>query len=144
VGKIPEVVLGRGGELVPCSQDTCPGRESSSACIKGIIQVPLIIMSDSSPRAFQGSALILAWRLCHFLCGCVVFFRSGRFSFRWMRASAPVWCSPRGPEGVVDSFGGLILYCCWCDGFNLILGRSVETSNKFVVAQFVRAAPEPS
>jgi hypothetical protein len=54
--------------------------------------------------------LVLAWRLYTFLCGCAMFLRSGRFSFRWVRTSAPIVCSPLGPKGVVDSFGGFILY----------------------------------
>jgi hypothetical protein len=50
----------------------------------GVLGVPLIMVPDSSPRASKG-VLILAWRLL----------------FRWVRASAPVGCSPRGLGGVV-------------------------------------------
>jgi hypothetical protein len=35
-----------------------------SAFFGGIIWVPLIITPDSIPRAFQGSTLVLVWRLC--------------------------------------------------------------------------------
>jgi hypothetical protein len=87
--------------------------------------------------------LILAWRLCYFLCGCAIFLRSGMFSFQWVRASAPVGCSPQGPKGVVDSFWGLILYCCWCDGCNLTSGRPVGTSSEFSVVWFARATSKP-
>jgi hypothetical protein len=65
----------------------------------GVLRVPLIMVPDSSPRASKG-VLILAWRLLpHFFArgstflGCVL--------FRWVRASAPAGCSPRGLEGVV-------------------------------------------
>jgi hypothetical protein len=65
----------------------------------GALRVPLIMVPDSSPRASKG-VLILAWRLLSnffargptFL-GCVL--------FRWVRASAPAGCSPRGLGGVV-------------------------------------------
>jgi hypothetical protein len=40
-----------------------------SAFLGGIIWVPLIITPDSSPRAFQGSILVLVWRLCCQLVG---------------------------------------------------------------------------
>jgi hypothetical protein len=48
------------------------------------------------------------------------------FSFRWVHASAPIGCSPRGLEGVVDSFGGFysLPLLVW---FNLIFGQSVGT-----------------
>jgi hypothetical protein len=65
----------------------------------GVLGVPLIMVPDSSPRASKG-VLILAWRLLsHFFArgptflGCVL--------FRWVRASAPAGCSPRGLGGVV-------------------------------------------
>jgi hypothetical protein len=65
----------------------------------GVLGVPLIMVPDSSPRASKG-VLIIAWRLLsHFFArgptflGCVL--------FRWVRASAPAWCSPRGLGGVV-------------------------------------------
>jgi hypothetical protein len=48
---------------------------------KDIIWVPLIITLDSSPRAFQGSALVLFWRLCHLLRGCAIFFEEWRVQF---------------------------------------------------------------
>jgi hypothetical protein len=65
----------------------------------GVLRVPLIMVPDSSPQASKG-VLILAWRLLsHFFArgpaflGCVL--------FRWVRASAPAGCSPRGLGGVV-------------------------------------------
>ena len=69
------------------------------------MRVPLIMVPDSSPRASKG-VLILAWRLLShcfargpaFL-GCVL--------FRWVRASAPAGCSPRGLGGVVSLLRGL-------------------------------------
>ena len=69
------------------------------------MRVPLIMVPDSSPRASKG-VLILAWRLLsHFFArgpaflGCVL--------FRWVRASAPAGCSPRGLGGVVSLLRGL-------------------------------------
>jgi hypothetical protein len=65
----------------------------------GVLRVPIIMVPDSSPRASKG-VLILAWRLLsHFFArgptflGCVL--------FRWVCASAPAGCSPRGLGGVV-------------------------------------------
>src|SRR5690242_10319240 len=64
------------------------------------------MVPDSSPRASKG-VLALAWRLSsHFFAkgpaflGCVL--------FRWVRASAPAGCSPRGLEGGVSLLRGLI------------------------------------
>ena len=63
------------------------------------------MVPDSSPRASKG-VLALAWRLSsHFFArgpaflGCVL--------FRWVRASAPAGCSPRGLGGVVSLLRGL-------------------------------------
>ena len=63
------------------------------------------MVPDSSPRASKG-VLALAWRLLsHFFArgpaflGCVL--------FRWVRASAPAGCSPRGLGGVVTLLRGL-------------------------------------
>jgi hypothetical protein len=63
------------------------------------------MVPDSSPRASKG-VLVLAWRLVsHFFArgptflGCVL--------FRWVRASAPTGCSPRGLGGVVLLLRGL-------------------------------------
>ena len=63
------------------------------------------MVPDSSPRASKG-VLALAWRLSsHFFArgpaflGCVL--------FRWVRASAPAGCSPRGLGGVVTLLRGL-------------------------------------
>jgi hypothetical protein len=41
--------------------------------------------------------------------------------------SAPIRCSPRGPEGVVDSFGVLVSYLCRRGGLRLSRGRSLCT-----------------
>jgi hypothetical protein len=64
----------------------------------GVLGVPLITVPDSSPRASKG-VLVLAWRLCR------IFVRGPAFLgytlFRWVRASTPVGCSPRGLGGVV-------------------------------------------
>jgi hypothetical protein len=61
--------------------------------------VPLIMVPDSSPRASKG-VLVLAWRLLsHFFARGPTFL--GCVSFRWVRASAPAECSPRGLGGVV-------------------------------------------
>ncbi len=55
------------------------------------------MVPDSSPRASKG-VLALAWRLwLHF--GCIL--------FRWVRASPPAGCSPRGLGGVVSLLRGL-------------------------------------
>jgi hypothetical protein len=65
----------------------------------GVLGVPLIMVLDSSPRASKG-VLILAWRLLsHFFARGPAFL--GCVSFRWVRASAPAGCSPRGLGGVV-------------------------------------------
>jgi hypothetical protein len=57
-------------------------------------QVPLIMVPDSSPRASKG-VLTLAWRLLsHFFARGPAFL--GCILFRWVRASAPAGCSPRG------------------------------------------------
>ena len=59
----------------------------------------------SSPRASKG-VLILAWRLLsHFFARGPAFL--GCISFRWVRASAPAGCSPRGLGGVVTLLRGL-------------------------------------
>jgi hypothetical protein len=65
----------------------------------GVLGVPLIMVPDSSPRASKG-VLILAWRLLsHFFARGPAFL--GCILFRWVRASAPAGCSPRGLGGVV-------------------------------------------
>jgi hypothetical protein len=65
----------------------------------GVLGVPLIMVPDSSPRASKG-VLILAWRLLlHFFARGPAFL--GCVSFRWVCASAPAGCSPRGLGGVV-------------------------------------------
>ena len=63
------------------------------------------MVPDSSPRASKG-VLILAWRLLsHFFARGPAFL--GCISFRWVRASAPAGCSPRGLGGVVTLLRGL-------------------------------------
>jgi hypothetical protein len=98
---LPEARLGR-GEIVSLSGpslDLIAPIRPLQLCADGgyqlrlgVLGVPLIMVPDSSPRASKG-VLILAWRLLsHFLAkgpaflGCVL--------FRWVRASAPVGCSP--------------------------------------------------
>jgi hypothetical protein len=55
------------------------------------------MVPDSSPRASKG-VLVLAWRLLsHFFARGPTFLDC--ISFRWVRASAPAGCSPRGLEG---------------------------------------------
>ena len=71
----------------------------------GVLGVPLIMVPDSSPRASKG-VLILAWRLLsHFFARGPAFL--GYTLFRWVRASAPAGCSPRGLGGVVSLLRGL-------------------------------------
>ena len=71
----------------------------------GVLGVPLIMVPDSSPRALKG-VLALAWRLSsHFFARGPAFL--GCILFRWVRASAPAGCSPRGLGGVVSLLRGL-------------------------------------
>jgi hypothetical protein len=97
---------------------------SPSVFFGGIIWVSLIITPDSSPRAFQGSTFgtcfggsVACPRACR------IFLKSRTSNFQWVCASAPVGCSPRGPKGVVDSFGGFLFF----DRFCSIFGQSVGT-----------------
>jgi hypothetical protein len=63
------------------------------------------MVPDSSPRASNG-VLTLAWRLSsHFFARGPAFL--GCILFRWVRASAPAGCSPRGLGGVVSLLRGL-------------------------------------
>jgi hypothetical protein len=63
------------------------------------------MVPDSSPRASKG-VLTLAWRLSsHFFARGPAFL--GRILFRWVRASAPAGCSPRGLGGVISLLRGL-------------------------------------
>jgi hypothetical protein len=63
------------------------------------------MVPDSSPRASKG-VLALAWRLSsHFFARGPAFL--GCILFRWVRASAPAGCSPRGLGGVVLLLLGL-------------------------------------
>jgi hypothetical protein len=63
------------------------------------------MVPDSSPRASKG-VLALTWRLSsHFFARGPAFL--GCILFRWVRASAPAGCSPRGLGGVVSLPRGL-------------------------------------
>ena len=63
------------------------------------------MVPDSSPRASKG-VLALAWRLLsHFFARGPAFL--GCLLFRWVHASAPAGCSPRGLGGVVLLLRGL-------------------------------------
>lgn len=63
------------------------------------------MVPDSSPRASKG-VLTLAWRLLsHFFARGPAFL--GCILFRWVHASAPAGCSPRGLGGVVTLLRGL-------------------------------------
>jgi hypothetical protein len=63
------------------------------------------MVPDSSPRASK-RVLTLAWRLAsHFFARGPAFL--GGTLFRWVRASAPAGCSPRGLGGVVSLLRGL-------------------------------------
>ena len=63
------------------------------------------MVPDSSPRASKGVSA-LAWRLLsHFFARGPAFL--GCILFRWVRASAPAGCSPRGLGGVVSLLRGL-------------------------------------
>ena len=63
------------------------------------------MVPDSSPRASKG-VLALAWRLSsHFFARGPAFL--GFVLLRWVRASAPAGCSPRGLGGVVSLLRGL-------------------------------------
>jgi hypothetical protein len=85
-----------------CSEDVFQPR-------LGVLGVPLITAPDSSPRASKG-VRALAWRFCR------IFARGpallGHILFRWVRASAPAGCSPRGLGGVVWLLWGLNLLRC--------------------------------
>jgi hypothetical protein len=64
----------------------------------GALGVPLITVPDSSPRASKG-VRALAWRFCRIFARGLALL--DRILFRWVRASAPVGCSPQGLGGVV-------------------------------------------
>jgi hypothetical protein len=63
------------------------------------------MVPDSSPRASK-RVLTLAWRLASHFFARGPAFLSGTW-FRWVRASAPAGCSPRGLGGVVSLLRGL-------------------------------------
>jgi hypothetical protein len=69
--------------------------------------------------------LTLALRLLHFLCGALFFLEEWKAQSSMVHASATVRCSPRGPEGVVDSFEGFNFYHCWRDGLILTSGSGL-------------------
>jgi hypothetical protein len=76
----------------------------------GLIWVPLIFVPNSSPRAFQISVFGTCLEvLLFFVWVRYLSLRSGGFCFRGVCVSSPIGCSPRGPEGVVDSFWVLVL-----------------------------------
>ena len=112
---------------------------------------------DSSPRASKG-VLILAWRLLsHFFARGPAFL--GCISFRWVRASAPAGCSPRGLGGVVTLLRGLNTLCNASAGLvvpscelavDRVHGRGPSSragmltqSTVWPEPVFARAAPEP-
>jgi hypothetical protein len=114
---LPEARLGR-GEIVSLSGpslDLIAPIRPLQLCADGgyqlrlgVLGVPLIMVPDSSPRASKG-VLILAWRLLsHFLARGSAFL--GFVLFRWVRASAPAGCSPRGLEEWFDSFEVLMRF----------------------------------
>ena len=111
------------------------------------------MVPDSSPRASKG-VLALAWRLSlHFFArgpaflGCVL--------FRWVRASAPAGCSPRGLGGVVtllrglNTLAGLVVPSCEL-AVARVHGRGPSSRAGMLTLSTVwpepvsaRAAPEP-
>jgi hypothetical protein len=70
------------------------------------------------PHCFPFSTCLEALLLAR---ECAAFKRYDMLVFQWVRVSAPAGCSPRGPEGVVDSFGGFLFFNRFC----LIFGRTV-------------------
>jgi hypothetical protein len=121
------------------------------------LRVPLIMVPDSSPRASK-RVLTLAWRLAsHFFARGPAFL--GGTLFRWVRASAPAGCSPRGLGGVVSLLRGLNALrnaSAGLVGSLMRAGRSpgalsgpkfsgwyVDAVNGSAGAGFARAAPEP-
>jgi hypothetical protein len=92
------------------------------------------MVPDSSPRASKG-VLILAWRLLpHFFARGPAFF--GYILFRWVRASAPAGCSPRGFRGVVLLLRGL-------SAFRNTSASLVVPSCELAVAQVHGRVPSP-
>jgi hypothetical protein len=67
--------------------------------VLGVLGVPLIMVLDSSPRASKGVLVTRLEALSHFFARGPAFL--GYILFRWVRASAPAGCSPRGLGGVV-------------------------------------------
>ena len=68
------------------------------------------MVPDSSPRASKG-VLALAWRLSsHFFARGPAFL--GCILFRWVRASAPAGCSPRGLNALRNASAGLVVPSC--------------------------------
>jgi hypothetical protein len=83
-----------------CSEDVF------QTCL-GVLGVPLITVPDSSPRASKG-VWALAWRFCRIFARGLT--SSGYVWFRWVRASAPVGCSPEASEEWFYSSEVLILF----------------------------------
>ena len=111
------------------------------------------MVPDSSPRASKG-VLALAWRLLsHFFARGPAFL--GCISFRWVRASAPAGCSPRGLGGVVtllrglNTVAGLVVPSCEL-AVARVHGRGPSSRAGMLTLStiwpepvFARAAPEP-
>src|SRR5688572_31014628 len=91
------------------------------------------MVPDSSPRASKG-VLALAWRLLsHFFARGPAFLDC--ISFRWVRASAPAGCSPRGLGGVVTLLRGLNTFR------NASAGLVVPSCERFGRSRFLREQP---
>ena len=115
------------------------------------------MVPDSSPRASKG-VLALAWRLSsHFFARGPAFL--GCIWFRWVRASAPAGCSPRGLGGVVslprglnalrNASAGLVVPSCEL-AVARVHGRGPSSRAGMLTLStiwpepvFARAAPEP-
>jgi hypothetical protein len=108
-----------------------------------IIWVPLIIIPDSSPRAFQRSVLALVLEvLLFFVWVRYLSLRNERFCFSWECASAPVGSSPRGHEGVVDSFRVLVL--SYTDVVDFIRYLAVAWVQKETPSVYIRLLELPT
>jgi hypothetical protein len=64
------------------------------SAFRAIIGVPLIIIPDSSPRAFQRGVLALVWRIFYSLCGCTIFIRSDGFVSDGCARAHPLGVAP--------------------------------------------------
>jgi hypothetical protein len=68
--------------------------------------VSIIIAPTVALEPSKEVLLVLVWRLCCSPASVLLFKRYDMLVFRWVCTSAPVGCSHRGPEVVVDSFEG--------------------------------------